>query len=343
MLLSIIIPIYNVENYIRSCIESIYRQGLDENDYEVILINDGTKDNSMEVIADIISQHSNIVILNQKNQGQAIARNNGLDHAQGKYVIMIDSDDLLIENTLIPLLEKAQTHDVELTIGNYLVLNDEEISNLRYSFSQEPVVQEKTGNELFLELDPHHCYVWRIVYKREFLIKNNIRFTPGIAFEDVPYIHECYIKAHKAQIVNWTFYIYRKGHESTTYSFSEKKGKDFSIAIAKTWELTTIKGLQPEVRHKLENDVFVSFSVLFSTISHSRMNMKKKLYLVDYLWQETHNIHFINGKKQKVKNYVFKKMPHTYFYIHYLYGIIFEDRLMPYYRHLKHSIHTFRH
>lgn len=340
MTLSIIIPVYNVEKYIRPCIESIYRQGLNENDFEIILVNDGTPDNSIGVISDILNQHSNIIMLEQENQGQATARNLGLSQAHGNYVIMIDSDDLLIDNAIMPLLDKAQTHDTDLTIGDFLELNDEEISEMG-SFTQKVVTsKEMTGEELLLGLNPHHCYIWRIIYKREFLTKNNIRFTPGITYEDVPFVHECYIKAKKCMILNWKFYIYRKGHESTTFSFSEKKGKDFSTSIAKTWELTSIEGLRPDVRQKLENDVFTSFSVLISTISHSAKSLKERINIVDYLSQKTKEINFKNGRKQKVINIMFKAMPHTYIYIHYLYGIIFEDCIMPYYRQLKRRMHS---
>ncbi len=338
MKLSIIIPIYNVEKYILPCIESIYQQGLDENDYEIILVNDGTTDNSMGMIGDLINQHSNVIVLEQDNQGQAIARNKGFSYAHGDYVIMIDSDDLLIKNTLSPLLDKAISYDADLTIGNFLELHDEEILNL--FFINPPLIstERKTGNELLLELNPHHCYIWRIIYKREFLTKNNIKFTPGITYEDVPFIHECYIKAKKCQVLNWAFYIYRKGHESTTYSFSEKKGKDFCISIAKTWELTTLNRLEPLVQKKVENDVFISFSVLISTISHCTKNSKERISIVDYLWHKTKDINFRNGKKQKVINYIFKQMPHSYIHIHYLYGKIFEDLLMPYYHRLKRNM-----
>ena len=104
MELSVIIPVYNVEKYIRTCIESIYRQGLSEDHFEVILINDGTQDRSMEVIADIIEAHKNITVINQENQGLSMARNNGIAIAKGEYILMPDSDDLLIENSLKPLL-----------------------------------------------------------------------------------------------------------------------------------------------------------------------------------------------------------------------------------------------
>ena len=95
--LSFIIPVYNVEKYIRTCIESIYQQDLDENSFEVIIVNDGTKDRSMEMIADLIEQHSNIIVINQENQGLSVARNNGIIKAMGEYIAMIDSDDLILK------------------------------------------------------------------------------------------------------------------------------------------------------------------------------------------------------------------------------------------------------
>ena len=86
--LSIVVPVYNVEKYVRTCIESIFKQGLDEKCFEVIIVNDGSTDRSLEVITDIISQHSNIVVINQENQGLSVARNNGIAAAKGEYILM---------------------------------------------------------------------------------------------------------------------------------------------------------------------------------------------------------------------------------------------------------------
>ena len=94
--LSIIVPVYNVEKYVRPCIESIFKQGLDDADFELIIVNDGTKDHSMEMIADIIQQHNNITVIHQENQSLSVARNNGIAAAKGEYILMPDSDDLLI-------------------------------------------------------------------------------------------------------------------------------------------------------------------------------------------------------------------------------------------------------
>jgi glycosyltransferase involved in cell wall biosynthesis len=125
--LSIIVPVYKVEKYIHTCIESIYKQGLDEDSFELIIVNDGTPDNSMEMIQDIIAQHKNITIINQENQGISMARNNGIAIAKGQYILMPDSDDLLIENSVKPLLEKALETKADMVVADFVEMNDEEI------------------------------------------------------------------------------------------------------------------------------------------------------------------------------------------------------------------------
>ena len=101
--LSIIIPVYNVEKYIRACFESVYRQNLKEDSFEVIVVDDGSEDDSIALIEDIIDQHSNITIVSQTNQGLSCARNIGLKNAIGRYVLFLDSDDLLVDGCLSEL------------------------------------------------------------------------------------------------------------------------------------------------------------------------------------------------------------------------------------------------
>ena len=104
--LSIIFPVYNVEKYVRSSLESIFRQGLDETDFEVIIVNDGTKDHSMEVITDIIEAHQNIRVINQENLSLSVARNNGIAAAQGEYILFLDSDDWYLHSECFAVLNQ---------------------------------------------------------------------------------------------------------------------------------------------------------------------------------------------------------------------------------------------
>ena len=97
MELSIIIPVCNVEQYIGPCLESIYRQGLQDEDFEIIIVNDGSTDRSMAVVEDVVSRHHHISIIDQDHAGPSVCRNAGMEKATGEYVLFVDSDDLLMD------------------------------------------------------------------------------------------------------------------------------------------------------------------------------------------------------------------------------------------------------
>lgn len=337
ILLSICLPVYNVEDFIRPCMESVFHQGLDEECFEVIIINDGTKDNSIGVIEDIISQHHNITVVNQENQGLSVVRNKSIDLAKGQYILLADSDDLLIDNSLAPLLKEAISSKADLVVADFLKMNGEEILQTDFSLLQQKefTCQEKTGEQLFLEdLNPYHCFVWRTLYRREFLLENNIRFVPGIIIQDVPFTHECYLKAKKCIRTNWLLNIYRLGHDSTTSLFNVKKEKNFCTAIAKTWELTRLPELTPEMQVKLRNDVYTSFSVMLCSTCHAIKKSSERKEIIDYLRQIAPDLVFVNGKKQKIISFLFRHLPHAYIELRYYYGIIMEDKILPLYKHL---------
>ena len=311
--LSIIVPVYNVEKYILASIESIYRQGLDEERFEVIIIDDETKDHSIEVLADFISKHQNIRVVHQKNQGLSVVRNNGILMAQGAYVFLPDSDDLLIEHSVMPLLNLALESHADIVTADYLVMNDEQVSH--FNGVEQPTLQyiEKTGTQVFLEdYSPYHSYVWRMLFRREFITENHITFYPGIRYQDVPFIQECYLKADKCLKTNQLLNIYRMGHESATRYFSIEKGKDLCIAISETWKLTHWEGHTPQTLRKLQNNVYASFLFLISLIAYSIPCAKDRYPLLDFLKEKAPDIAFHNTCKQQLSTFLFWKMPHTY-------------------------------
>ena len=333
--LSIIVPVYNVEPYIRPCFESIFKQGLDENDYEVIIVNDGSTDKSMEMIADIINQHNNITVINQENQGLSVARNNGIEKANGEYILMPDSDDLLIENSLSFLLELALSSGADLVVADFLKIRNEDFNNFQIrTIKQEEIeITEKTGEELFLEdLNPRECYVWHTLFRKLFIITNNIRFFPNINYQDIPYIHECCLKANKCIRTNLLLNIYREGRPgAATESFNYKKARDFCIAIAKTWELNS-HASQNEL-YKLQDDVFTSFSSLLYFTSQIN-SFKERHQIIRYLKQIAPNLVFTNSIKQKTICFLYKRMPHALISLRVLQSRLIEDRLLPFYRQI---------
>lgn len=329
--LSIIIPIYNVEKYVHSCLESIFRQDMADETFEVILVNDGTPDKSMEMISDIIEAHHNIKVIEQQNQGLSVARNNGIQKATGEYLMFVDSDDMLIDNCLKPLLTKAVESKVDLLIADYLEIDKNGIRNFNQKTDSNSInnVIERTGEESFLkDLNPYDCHVWHNIYRRKFLIDNNIKFTPDIIFEDIPFTHECYIKARKCLKTNYPMYFYRKGHaQSITSKFNKKSGMDFGTALAKTWELTYIKGLSPKVIFRLKENVFTCFSFMIYSITYHIPNPNERIDIINYYKQIAPDIHFKNGIKQRIVDLMIWEMPSLYLYLRHIYAHYFEESI----------------
>lgn len=335
MKLSIIVPIYNVEKYVRACIESIYKQGLDEKKFEVIIVNDGTTGNSMEVISDIIDQHSNIVVINQENQGLSVARNNGIAIAKGEYILMTDSDDLLIENTLSSLLEIALETKADLVVADFISLNNKEIDIFKGLNKNILEIREKDGEKLFLEdLNPRECYVWRTLFRREFISEEKIHFIPKLHYEDIPFTHECYIKAKKCIRTPWIFYIYRKGREGAiTSSFNTKKAKDYCKIIATTWNLSYIQGITPRIKRKIQDDTFIALTTLVYFISHDIKESSNRFMIINYLKQIVPNLVFKHGIKQIIITILYQTTPNMLIRFRRFYGLFYEDDIFPFYRH----------
>lgn len=321
--LSIIAPVYNVEKYIRPCVESIFRQGLDDSDFELILVNDGTLDNSFGVISDIMDSHHNIIILEQKNSGPAIARNNGIKSAKGQYLLFVDSDDLLVDNTISKLLDIALGYSADLLVGDFLRLTDEQIAEGKYEVYQGDEIKVKTGYELYLDdLNPHECYVWRILYRRDFLLERCLSFIRHrFCFEDIPFVQECYLNAKRCVTVNLTAYIYRVGNVSITYSMTISKLLDLNESFAKLWELQRLPGLPGAVRCKLQDNNFATFSFELWCLSHNKKLLKEWKYVVDDLNRKVPDLWFDNGLKQKMVSFMYRRWPEFYLKMRYIFKI----------------------
>lgn len=338
MKLSIIIAVYNVERYILDCLDSIFRQDLDDDSFEVIIVNDGTKDNSINVIADIVREHHNIIIVNQENQGSSVAWNNGISKSIGEYLLIVDADDLLIDRRLRPLLDKALETKADLVVADYIELDDNEMTKSAIAQVAEKesalCFQEKLGRDMFLyDLHPSHCYVWRTLYKKSFLIENNISFIPGIHFQDIPFTTECYIKAGLCIKSSQLLYVYRKRYIPPTTSFIVAKYHENTISISKTWGLVSRYHLTGKIRAKLENNVFTNFMNFSRRVSHLSNDFKVREKIYQHLRCNILNMHFKNSLKHRLISYVFCNYPYVFNYSRYYFVKIIEDRLIRlYYR-----------
>ncbi len=172
MKVSIIIPVFKVEDYLAACLESILAQGFAEDEFEVIIINDGSPDNSREIALEYTAKHPNFIFIDQENQGVSVARSAGLDKASGDYIAFIDPDDTIYPDSLRPIVERAIKDDLDVL---YLSLDvfDEATGNFLH-----PV--EICGSDEVIDdgfAHPRRTYL-STLYKRSAI--GDIRFKPGI-------------------------------------------------------------------------------------------------------------------------------------------------------------------
>lgn len=224
MKISVILPIYNVEDYLEECINSILNQTMKE--YEVILVNDRSTDKSEIIAKRYAEKHENIRLINHAtNLKQGAARNTGLKVAKGKYVLFLDPDDI-IDNRLFELCyQKAEINNLDFVSFGYKILFEDNLNSKEKKYhkgfvndiiSAEEIIE---GKKLFTEeiLEVGICgSIWREFYRRDFLIENQIRFREGLQYEDGDFYFETLMKAKRVMNIPEELYIYRKRLDSVT-------------------------------------------------------------------------------------------------------------------------------
>jgi len=313
--LSIIIPVYKAEKYISKCLESIYAQGLEDSFFEVILVNDGTPDDSFGVVGDMIRMHDNIIVINQINQGVSVARNAGLNKATGEYVYFMDPDDILIDNSLSVLIKHLIGSRIDILMADYIRFNDPEMSEDVIHMVQDYSAIEKTGAEAFCEdLSPYECYIWRMLIKREFLLIHKIDFKP-FWYEDTLFCQECYLKANHCVKTSFKLYYYRLHSGSFTSSMNFEKMLNLNSALAALWNLRGVGNAKhPDVEQKLMDNIFSSFSYGLWCISHNEQLCANRREIVNDLKDKIPPREFLFSAnvKQIMVSLLFRYIPNLY-------------------------------
>lgn len=214
LLFSIIIPVYNGEQCIVKCLNSIYNQGLKEKDFEVICVNDASTDNTAQVISEYQKSHDNLkLITHEKNRRQGAARNTGVKVATGDYVLYLDADDTFLPHAL-PLLkeELCKYKDLDMLKFDYILVKDgTEKECIAHSDSQDVM----TGRD-FAQKNAIPWVPWLYIYRRSFLIENNLFFLENVRFEDTDYSIACFVSAKKIKYSPILVYQYEVNDTPST-------------------------------------------------------------------------------------------------------------------------------
>ena len=216
--LSIIIPVYKVEKFIRSCLESVaYQECIDNSIYEVIVVNDGSPDNSIGIINTFDWGNVAHSVITQENKGLSGARNTGLDNAAGEYVWFVDSDDIISPNAVSLIVEKANNSDV-INISHSRVID---------GAVQVPIVLQDcaTGLEMLKKGFSHEVPFH--IFKKKLLIDNGIKFYEGIFHEDSEFTPRCLYLAEKVVNIQTALYYYNIRGGSIMTVVKSKRAFDY--------------------------------------------------------------------------------------------------------------------
>ncbi|WP_395064839.1 glycosyltransferase family 2 protein [Flavobacterium sp.] len=223
-IISVIIPVFNAQLHLDKCIQSLLDQT--EKQCEFIFVNDGSTDNSQHILESYKVQDDRIKIINQKNQGVSVARNNGLKIAQGNYIGFVDADDFIENDYYQKMYSSAINHEIDIVICKYFSSQgthqfisshpfDENII-LEKQFIQKEIIPYFIGNENLNS-------IWNKLYKKELIIDNKIEFPKGIALgEDGLFNANCFSKSSKVFFLNYTGYHYLEVAGSATRDFQTK-------------------------------------------------------------------------------------------------------------------------
>ena len=235
--ISVIIPVYNVENYLRECLDSITSQTV--KDIEIICIDDGSTDNSPEILKEYQKKDSRIKIITKENGGQATARNLGIKEAQGEYIAFIDSDDFIESEMLEKLYTKAKDDNLDIAMCKIATYNNQtgEIKDNVWYYMLG--IFRDFEKEIFNHKDTKEftCNIavtpYNKIYKTSLIKDNNILFPEGLIFEDEKFFYDTYLRAKRVSVIPEFLYYYRVNRKGSTVDIEKENDYTDIIEISK--------------------------------------------------------------------------------------------------------------
>ena len=225
ILLTFIVPCYNVEKYVQRCLDSIFACGLEEDCFEVLCVNDCSPDNTIVILNSNQKSHSNLRVINHEtNKGLGGGRNTGIREARGKYLWFVDSDDEITPDGFADALSKAMKDALDVLCFNYCRIDDEGKPLSKHIVFGESSV----GNGFSFEKEVfqhgivnHMGYVWRFLYRTEYLRCHDLFFPEQVHWEDTVFMPKSILLAERIASVSQVFYAYRVNPDSISGVFGK--------------------------------------------------------------------------------------------------------------------------
>lgn len=295
--LSFIIPCYNAGRFIEDTIASIYAQGLDEQSFEIICVNDCSTDNTREVLSTIQSIHSNLIILDQpRNMYSGMARNRGLEVAKGEYIWFVDSDDMIKPGVAKSLYEEAARDDLDILYFNYSEISEDGSpvkSNVGELFVPTTILSgldfvTKRFDSRLTKLS----LLWCRLIKRDLIERYGIRFSDLYITQDAPFAWETLLRAVRVKAISDEAYIYRRNANSITARKPNAR-RSFTWSFRFPCEVLNVRNrLAPVIPDSIRNefDRCVNYEVNKFPTRFLELNGEERVKFFDSLSDDRHNI-----------------------------------------------------
>lgn len=254
MKISIIVPIYNVEKYLERCISSLINQTY--KNIEIILVNDGSTDNSLIICEKYKDIDSRIILVNKENGGLSDARNKGLLKVTGEYILFVDSDDYIEKDTCMKFIKILTSVSPDIVVGNGFRVENNKMELIKTLNSKKLNLSGKEYLKRELKNNSMKMMVWLNLYKKQFLLENNLYFKKGIFHEDEEFMPRVFLKAKNVLITDFIFYYYVIRENSITTKRDQVSNLEHMYRICLDLNLIYDNIEDSELRKLLKNDLF---------------------------------------------------------------------------------------
>lgn len=294
---SVIVPVYNVEKYLQRCVDSLLQQS--HEDLEIILVDDGSKDQSGEICDAYAQQDARVKVIHQQNAGQSVARNQGLKIATGDYICYADSDDYVHPDYIKRMYQMLVGEDADIAMcgfdyfkGEYYEGSQTEVSASRKTYTNQEMIRN-----MHTVQDELYVVVWGKLYKRE--IVEGIAFPEGRICEDLAVLYRYYDRAAKTvHSEDVLYYYYRNNVNSSTYQINLKFYEDVFLALEEEAGYLHDQGYNELEQYAKKTQMYWQFDLYTKIRKADLVQAKKCLKKYRKLYRETKGI-------QKEKFYTF--------------------------------------
>lgn len=278
--LSVVIPVYNSEKTISKCIESILEQDLKEK--EIILIDDGSKDDSLHILLEYERKYSCVKVIAQDNMGQGVARNNGIRISTGNYITFVDSDDYVSDNiSYSKFIKKCYNNNLDILIFNYSIIQDG-IAKDVVKFKENKIFSSEEILNKFLLSSEVEGYSCNKIFKSKLFKEDGIKFIEGKKYEDIPLVVDAIICSNRIEFDNTKTYNYVMNDLSTTKNINidtlDDEVDSMELVAEKIKKLNSIK-MNENLKIYIKNRVKIYSIYRVKNLLKNKISIKEFFYI----------------------------------------------------------------